>query len=162
MVWGPDPDLTCLGEAQAREVHQAWRAALGLADGAGRAPEPAPKPAMRPPLPQVLCSSPLRRSLHTLCLTWRGLLPLRPPQPVHVREHWREVIGKNTCDQRSTKSDILESVQQDVFTILFDDAFTEHDHLWTVRIVILILAGARNGRRYAHADPSCARIGVAE
>lgn len=81
---------------------------------------------------------------------------------MHVREHWREVIGKNTCDQRSTKSDILESVQQDVFTILFDDAFTEHDHLWTVRIVILILAGARNGRRYAHADPSCARIGVAE
>lgn len=121
-----------MGQAQARDVHKAWRTALGLSDAQGRAPERVPNPAMIPPLPQVLCSSPLRRSLHTLFLTWRGLLPQRPPQPVHVREHLREVIGKNTCDQRSTKSEILECVQQDVFTIVFDDTFTEHDHLWTV------------------------------
>lgn len=97
---------------------------------------------MIPPIPQVLCSSPLRRCLHTLCLTWRGLLPQRPPQTIHVRENLREVIGKNTCDQRSTKSEILASVQQDVFTILFEDTFTEHDHLWTVRIL-----GAHISRR---------------
>ncbi|WFD26228.1 hypothetical protein MNAN1_001205 [Malassezia nana] len=131
LVWGPDPDLTSLGQEQAREVHEAWRIALGQPDAHGRAPEPTPTPAMIPPIPQVLCSSPLRRCHHTLCLTWRGLLPQRPPQTIHVRENLREVIGKNTCDQRSTKSEILASVQQDVFTILFDDTFTEHDHLWT-------------------------------
>ncbi|CCU99621.1 unnamed protein product [Malassezia sympodialis ATCC 42132] len=123
LVWGPDPDLTCLGQAQARDVHKAWRTALRQPDAQGRAPERVPDPAMIPPLPQVLCSSPLRRSLHTLFLTWRGLLPQRPPQPVHVREHLREVIGKNTCDQRSTKSEILECPNRET-----DDAMRTRIH----------------------------------
>ena len=117
--WGPDPLLTPLGMKQAQHVHDTWTSFLQL---------PA---SLHPPLPELVCSSPLRRSLSTLCISWQGILAHETK--VHIREHLREVIGKNTCDQRVTRTDLERHMQLQPFRIAIHGDFTEHDSLWTVR-----------------------------
>ena len=117
--WGPDPLLTLLGMKQAQHVHDTWTSFLQL---------PA---SLHPPLPELVCSSPLRRSLSTLCISWQGILAHETK--VHIREHLREVIGKNTCDQRVTRTDLERHMQLHPFRIAIHGDFTEHDSLWTVR-----------------------------
>ncbi|WFC94901.1 hypothetical protein MBRA1_001539 [Malassezia brasiliensis] len=112
MTWGPDPALTPLGRAQAVKVHEAWREAL---DG----PDP-------PPVPTVLCSSPLQRSLDTAALTWNAIDSA--PSTLYIYEDLREVCGKNTCDQRRTRSQIAETAPMHV---VFADRFVEADEMWT-------------------------------
>ncbi|WFD32336.1 hypothetical protein MSPP1_003381 [Malassezia sp. CBS 17886] len=138
MYWGPDPRLTPLGADQAAAVHHAWTRA--------RAEEGDSQP---PPLPEVLCSSPLTRCLDTLYITWRGVLledvacgaaagPRHPPRSsrsVHVRENLREVLGKHTCDRRSTKSGIarrfpLQRRDGAPAPLVFHAPFSEEDVLW--------------------------------
>lgn len=79
--WGPDPQLTALGISQALAVNAAWKRELKA--GA--------------PLPEVLYSSPLRRSAATLELTWRDIL-IEPKgmRPI-FKEMARETIGLHTC-----------------------------------------------------------------
>lgn len=115
--WGPDPELTLLGQQQAQDVHDAFNKMRN------------DTLAMCPPLPQVLCSSPLRRSLATACITWRDIMPCGTP--IHVREAWREIIGKNTCDQRKSRSHMLGYVKPYPFPVELHDPFSEEDSLWT-------------------------------
>lgn len=60
--WGPDAQLTPLGENQARRVHRAWKRET-LANA---------------PLPPVLYSSPLSRAASTCEITYEGLGARRP------------------------------------------------------------------------------------
>lgn len=88
--YGPDPELTELGLAQAKENHDLWE--NELKEGA--------------PIPSKFYVSPLQRSCRTLQITWDGLKPEeKHPQ---VLEKIRETIGKNLCDKRSPKSVIDE------------------------------------------------------
>lgn len=137
MVWGPDPQLTPLGEEQARAMHALWMATRASADP--------------PPLPAQLFSSPLQRSLHTACLTWAGV----PGAPRHVRvlDALREVCGKNTCDQRRSRAALLRTPTALPFTL--EEPFAESDELWTVRSTTH-LAGARVGRCDACTRACCA------
>ncbi|CAK9436151.1 uncharacterized protein LODBEIA_P07090 [Lodderomyces beijingensis] len=86
--YGPDPELTELGIAQAKENHDLW--ADELKQGA--------------PIPAKFFVSPLQRSCNTLKITWQDLKP-DDKHPVVV-EKIRETIGKNLCDKRSPKSTI--------------------------------------------------------
>lgn len=61
MVWGPDAELTELGENQARDIGKEWRKQLD--QGA--------------PLPTKFYSSPLSRSIDTLVLTWGNIVDLK-------------------------------------------------------------------------------------
>jgi bisphosphoglycerate-dependent phosphoglycerate mutase len=56
---GPDPLLTQKGKNQINKTKQAWK--KEIQDGI--------------PLPEVLYSSPLRRAIDTVEITWDGLLP---------------------------------------------------------------------------------------
>lgn len=114
LTWGPDPALTPLGRAQATEVYESWRAAIA-------GPDP-------PPVPTVLCSSPLQRSLDTAALTWDAIDTA--PSTLYIYEDLREVCGKNTCDQRRTRSQIAQTAPMHV---VFADRFVEADEMWTVR-----------------------------
>jgi len=71
MVWGPDPELTPLGLAQAADVAAAW--AAEIRDGGARAV-----------LPRVLWTSPLKRAAMTLAISYGDVLLSGPgaPQPV--------------------------------------------------------------------------------
>lgn len=63
---GPDPQLTPLGEAQARAINAGWK--TQIADHA--------------PVPQTLYSSPFRRAASTLDITWRDILLHKGVRPV--------------------------------------------------------------------------------
>ncbi|KAA1468584.1 phosphoglycerate mutase-like protein [Dentipellis sp. KUC8613] len=110
LVWGPDPRLTSLGEAQARSASAAW--ANEILRGM--------------PLPQKFYCSPMTRALHTWELTFTGVLPEGHPTPIIV-ENCREEYGEHTCDKRRTRSEI----QLDFPRFIFEDEFTEEDLLWT-------------------------------
>lgn len=90
MTWF-DAELTPLGRSQALAQHAHWRVALGL--GA--------------PAPQRYLVSPLRRCCETARLTFAGLtLPAdRPFRPL-IKELLRERLHMNTCDKRSTRTEI--------------------------------------------------------
>lgn len=62
LQWGPDAQLTPLGEDQARRVHRAWKREI-LANA---------------PVPPVLYSSPLSRAASTCEITYEGLADSRP------------------------------------------------------------------------------------
>lgn len=110
IVWGPDPHLTPKGERQASTVNAAWK--RQIEDDV--------------PLPQMMYSSPLRRSSDTLQITWSDILLDKGFQPI-IKENWRESIGLHTCDKRSTKSIIAAEHPR----WRFEDTFTEQDELWT-------------------------------
>lgn len=130
-TWGPDPELTPLGEDQARAVNAEWRRQLSLAaQGQDAAP-----------LPTKLFSSPLKRSARTLQLSYEGtLLPpgTKPPGgagepvgPPYVKEDLREQYGNdNTCIARSTRSEVQASFPH--FEI--EPGFTEEDQRFKVRL----------------------------
>ncbi|KAI5968665.1 PMU1 [Candida margitis] len=83
--YGPDPQLTPLGMAQAEENHRLWQ--QELQEGA--------------PIPSKFYVSPLQRSCNTLQITWADLKPKSiVPQ---VDELIRETCGRNLCDKRSPK-----------------------------------------------------------
>ncbi|KAI5951057.1 PMU1 [Candida jiufengensis] len=88
--YGPDPELTEIGQKQAKENHDLWEKEIKL--GA--------------PIPDKFYVSPLQRSCNTLKITWDGLKP--DSKIPYVKEKLRETIGKNLCDKRSSKSIIKD------------------------------------------------------
>ncbi|CDK27247.1 unnamed protein product [Kuraishia capsulata CBS 1993] len=122
IVWGPDPFLTSLGEAQADENHDVWL--QQIAKGA--------------PIPTAFYSSPFTRSMHTLIRTWKDIVIcengqdesklLAPRAHPLVVEDVRETIGLHLCDKRSTKSTIIERVSK--YGLVIEDGFEEEDVLY--------------------------------
>lgn len=110
--YGPDAMLTPKGILQAKENREAWRVEVEE-HGA--------------PIPSKFYVSPLQRSLWTCVYTWEGIRP--SSTKVKVVEKLRETIGRNLCDQRSTKTVITERFGKHDF--VFEDGFTETDQLHT-------------------------------
>lgn len=101
ITWGPDADLTELGEKQALENQQAWKEQL---ENKGA------------PYPKKFYVSPLQRSIKTHSITWNN-------QEVSVVENLRETIGLHLCHRRSNKS-VLETKFPH---LKFPDDFKEED-----------------------------------
>ncbi|KAK7062789.1 putative phosphoglycerate mutase pmu1 [Paramarasmius palmivorus] len=108
LVWGPDAELTPLGEDQARAVNQAWKTEL----------------AFNIPLPKRRYSSPMTRALNTYLLTFEDIPLVGRPL---VLENLREQYGEHTCDKRRSRTYIATTFPQ--FDI--EQGFTEEDELWT-------------------------------
>lgn len=130
-IWGPDPELTPIGEDQARSVNREWQRQLHLSSQSKD----------HAPLPTKLFSSPLKRSSRTLQLSYEGLL--LPPGTIppggegkavgapYVKEDLREQYGNdNTCINRSTKSEIQRNFPH--FEI--EQGFTEEDERFKVSL----------------------------
>ncbi|KAI0042678.1 phosphoglycerate mutase-like protein [Auriscalpium vulgare] len=109
-TWGPDPNLTPLGEGQARNANTAWR--LELSRGV--------------PIPQRLYVSPMKRAFRTYQLTFDGILPEPRSTPI-ILENVREEYGEHTCDKRRTRTEI----KADFPEAEFEERFSEEDELWT-------------------------------
>lgn len=131
LVWGPDPELTPLGEDQARAINDAWKQQLVEANAGKDAA----------PLPTKLFSSPMKRSSRTLQLSYEGILlpPGTIPKgpngkqvgPPYVKEDLREQYGNdNTCIARSTKTQIQRNFPR--FEI--EPGFSEEDQRFKVRL----------------------------
>ncbi|KAM9915025.1 hypothetical protein OXX69_000054 [Metschnikowia pulcherrima] len=112
VVYGPDPMLTDLGIAQAKENHEAWKKEV-LENGA--------------PIPSKFYVSPLQRSCWTCYYTWDGLRPA-DKHPIIV-ENMRETIGQNLCDKRSPKH-VIES-RFGKLGFITEPGFAEEDPLFT-------------------------------
>lgn len=112
--YGPDAMLTDLGINQGKENHEVWADEVNN-HGA--------------PIPSKFYVSPLQRSLWTSVFTWDGLRPdhIKPK----VIENLRETIGQNLCDQRSSKTVILERFGK--YGFVTEDGFAEEDELHTPR-----------------------------
>ncbi|KAF2113265.1 histidine phosphatase superfamily [Lophiotrema nucula] len=111
-IW-EDAELTLKGEQQAKDAASFWEDAIRTA---------------KVPLPELFISSPLRRCLRTLELTFSSLVPsLGKPFKPRIDEQLRERCGVHTCDKRSTRSWIASAYP--TFTI--PDGFAEDDQLWT-------------------------------
>ena len=118
-----DPVLTPKGAEQAQSVHRFWE--QQLSPHYEHLPEP-----------QAFYVSPLARCLETARLTFAGLAMDRQStaskkrfvrfRPV-VKEYLRETIGVHTCDQRSSRTWILENYPG----YATEHGFTEYDQLWT-------------------------------
>jgi broad specificity phosphatase PhoE len=134
-VWGPDPDLTPLGEEQARSAKDAWM--RGRQEGM--------------PLPEAMYCSPLRRAIRTCLITFGGwflpqdmhgsvngmhpkIIEVVPPLrkrfflKAHISQDLRETLGVNTCDSRNARSKTEAEFGP---LIQFEDGFVEDDELWT-------------------------------
>ncbi|KAK0547182.1 putative phosphoglycerate mutase pmu1 [Tilletia horrida] len=119
LVWGPDPLLTTLGESQADDVNEEWRARLhdpNITDEQAR-----------PPIPTRLYVSPFSRALETAKRTYKGL----PGVPSYqlIMEGLRETIGGHTCDMRSPKKVIAERYPEPGFVI--EPGFMDGDFLFS-------------------------------
>ncbi|KAF8649011.1 hypothetical protein AX16_006125 [Volvariella volvacea WC 439] len=112
LTWGPDPELTPLGEDQARDVAKMWKAELAL-------PDPIP-------IPSKFYSSPFTRAMRTCQITFEQVVPDATRDWVEVSENCREENGVHTCDKRRTRSYILERFKG-FFT---GPGFSEEDDLW--------------------------------
>lgn len=115
LVWGPDPSLTDLGVAQARENNRGWKEQL--AKGA--------------PLPSAYYCSPFTRACQTAVATWEdiALTASAQPHPVHVQEDIRETIGGHTCDKRGLRSNT--EAQFGPYGFEIEEGFTEEDELYS-------------------------------
>ncbi|KAF5334281.1 hypothetical protein D9758_015537 [Tetrapyrgos nigripes] len=123
IIWGPDPELTALGEEQARAASNAWRAELSYNI-------PVPNREAR------LCS-PMTRAVKTHLLTFDFEDDEKEgKKKAIIVENCREVYGEHTCDKRRSKTFLLDHFPQ--FEIeggisadsgVFTD-FTEDDELW--------------------------------
>ncbi|KAJ7220880.1 histidine phosphatase superfamily [Mycena pura] len=107
ITWGPDPELTALGNDQAAAAHALWteECAAGIH------------------LPERLYCSPMTRAMQTNAITFAGLLSSRTV----VLENCREEYGQHTCDRRRTRTYIRTAFPQ--FDI--EDGLEEEDTLWT-------------------------------
>jgi broad specificity phosphatase PhoE len=111
ITWA-DAELTTLGEKQASDAATFWADAFEHA---------------KVPLPGKFYSSPLRRCLSTLQLTFADLLlSLGRPFKPDIKELLRERHGVHTCDRRSTRTWIEKTYPE----FLIEDDFTEQDVLW--------------------------------
>ncbi|KAI6152367.1 histidine phosphatase superfamily [Pisolithus tinctorius] len=108
LIWGPDPELTPVGEGQADEAHVAWKTELqcGL------------------PFPEKLYCSPLSRAIRTNQRSFKDLNP--DGRRTTIVENIREEFGIHTCDKRRTRTYIHETFPE----YLIEDGFTEEDELW--------------------------------
>ncbi|KAG7094706.1 hypothetical protein E1B28_005526 [Marasmius oreades] len=111
IVWGPDAELTPLGEDQARVVNAEWKSELQF----------------NIPLPRKRYISPMTRALNTYTITFDGV-PLEG-RPL-VLENCREVYGIHTCDKRRSRTYITTTFPK--FDI--EKCFTEDDELWTADV----------------------------
>ncbi|KAG8218932.1 hypothetical protein J3R82DRAFT_4640 [Butyriboletus roseoflavus] len=129
IVWGPDPQLTPLGEQQAQEANAAWEKELQF----------------EIPLPEKLYTSPLTRAIRTNQVTFDdAVLPSGPRTTIvevslraalashhaHLQsytQNMREHNGVHTCDKRRTRSEIHTAFPE----YCFEEGFTERDELWT-------------------------------
>ncbi|KIK29101.1 hypothetical protein PISMIDRAFT_517630 [Pisolithus microcarpus 441] len=109
LTWGPDPELTLVGEGQADEAHLAWKTEFqcGL------------------PFPEKLYCSPLTRAIRTNQRSFKGLNP--DGRKTTIVENIREEFGIHTCDKRRTRTYIHETFPE----YLIEAGFTEEDELWT-------------------------------
>lgn len=108
ITWAPDPELTDLGNAQAKDNHK--QISIELKDN------------LR--LPSKWYSSPFRRSVDTLIGTWEGHVDLKEVSPL-IKEDFRETIGIHICDKRSPRSVIEEKYADKGFRI--EKGFEEED-----------------------------------
>lgn len=108
MTWAPDPELTELGLAQAKDNRN--QVGIELKDK------------MR--LPTKFFSSPFSRSVDTLIGTWQDHVVLEDVKPL-IKEDFRETIGIHICDKRSPRSVIEEKYAKKGFVI--EDGFVEED-----------------------------------
>lgn len=111
LTWGPDPELTPLGIAQAQAVHRCWQL---------QAPLGAPISAAE----MRWYVSPLTRTAQTLLYSWGDLLAGVP----ECWEDWREIYGSHTCDRRLSRS----YVQKRFPGFAIEEGFAEEDELWKV------------------------------
>ncbi|KAH8080188.1 histidine phosphatase superfamily [Filobasidium floriforme] len=107
IVWGPDAELTPLGQQQAITLHEAWKS--NLAAGC--------------PKPEKWLCSPFTRTADTMRLSFGEVL--KGEKPVFV-EGLREIFGEQTCDQRRSKSYLAERFPD----YEFEAGFAEEDPLW--------------------------------
>ncbi|GHJ85537.1 hypothetical protein NliqN6_1939 [Naganishia liquefaciens] len=107
IVWGPDAELTPLGQSQALAVQEGWKRNLAL--GA--------------PMPETWLCSPLTRTADTMRLSFGDILDDK--QPIFV-EALREIYGEHTCDMRRSKSYLQERFP----TYGFEPEFAEEDPWW--------------------------------
>lgn len=164
ITWGPDPELTPLGESQARDVNQAWRKQL----------EAAQAQLDHAPLPTRLFSSPFKRSCRTLQLSYEGILlppgttpPNAPagtkpvPKP-YIKEDLREQYGDDhEAVHRSPKSTIARNFPD----YEIEEGFTEDDERFKVRKSSppLIMEGFRENFRDLHTcDQRSNKSGLAQ
>jgi broad specificity phosphatase PhoE len=150
MTWGPDPELTPLGEDQAREVNAAWKTQIERLD----------KGLDAAPLPTRLFSSPFKRSAMTLLLTYEGILlppgttpsiskQVTPVSAPYVKEDLREQYGDDhEAVHRSSKSTIQKSFPD----YEIEKSFTEQDERFKVSGTAppVILEGLRENYRDEH------------
>lgn len=110
IVWGPDPELTDLGERQAADARAAWvvEKEAGI------------------PIPQKFYCSPLTRALRTNVITFAGLTRTNTT----VLENLREQYGIHTSDKRRSASYIRDAFP----TFSIEDGFVEEDTLWTAEL----------------------------
>mmetsp|Transcript_4869 Transcript_4869/g.4868 ORF Transcript_4869/g.4868 Transcript_4869/m.4868 type:complete len:311 (-) Transcript_4869:155-1087(-) len=120
IVWGPDPELTELGQNQAKENYKQWQ--IELNDGCR--------------LPTKWFVSPLSRSIDTLTITWEKITKLTEAHPL-IKENIRETIGVHTCDKRSTRSIIDSKYSPKGYVIepgfAEEDVYFRKDYRETVR-----------------------------
>lgn len=119
ITWGPDPELTELGVEQAKDNNKAWK--HELVNNKNHDEELIK--------PTKFFLSPFRRSIDTLINTWKDIVDLKKIEPC-IQENWRETIGVNKCDQRSSKS-VIGKKYQDSFGFKFEPGFVEEDEYWT-------------------------------
>ncbi|KAH0580024.1 hypothetical protein H2248_002838 [Termitomyces sp. 'cryptogamus'] len=109
LVWGPDSELTVIGEGQAADAQNAWT--VEVADGI--------------PLPEKFYCSPMTRALKTCELTFNDLWTEKSESPT-ILENCREENGVHTCDKRRTASYIAKTFPR----FQLEPGFTEEDLLW--------------------------------
>ncbi|KAJ7644855.1 histidine phosphatase superfamily [Roridomyces roridus] len=110
-TWGPDPELTTLGKAQAATAHAVW-----VQERAASTPIP---------LPETQYCSPMTRALDTHMITFEGVTTIR----ALVLENCREEYGAHTCDQRKTRTQIAGAFP----SVDIEPGLTEVDELWTAK-----------------------------
>jgi len=109
IVWGPDPELTALGESQARIQNSLWKTEMAAGI----------------PVPQKGYCSPLTRAMRTAVISLDGVI-LNTHENVVVVENCRELNGQHTCNKRRSKSYIQDEFPQ----LGIESGLTEEDELW--------------------------------
>lgn len=110
VIWA-DAKLTEIGQNQARDVRDLWKAQL---------------PKGIPP-PETYYVSPLTRTIETAQLSFKDLeLPKDRPYKPLIKELVRETLGVHTCDHRSTASHIKKEFPN----IQLEPGFAEEDPLY--------------------------------
>ncbi|KIP07162.1 hypothetical protein PHLGIDRAFT_35565 [Phlebiopsis gigantea 11061_1 CR5-6] len=114
LVWGPDSQLTALGETQADEAHAAWKAELPFGV----------------PVPEKCFASPHKRALDTWKRTFAASSPIlrEEHRRVLILESCREEYGIHTCDIRSPLIHLRSLYPPPMYD--FEPDFAETDPLW--------------------------------